>query len=124
VACVSVADHVAVATQPSGTITLLFSDIEGSTRLLDGLGTEGYAEVLEQHRRLLRDVFARHEGYEVDTEGDAFFVAFARANDAVSAAEEGQRALIAAMDHAWTTRASPSMSCADTPPARGVRPFT
>src|SRR5262245_7006923 len=79
--------------QPSGTVTLLFSDIEGSTRLLERLGTESYAEVLEQHRRLLREVFARHDGYEVDTEGDAFFVAFARAGDAVAAAEEGQLAL-------------------------------
>jgi predicted ATPase/class 3 adenylate cyclase len=93
VARARVADHVAVATQPSGTVTLLFSDIEGSTRLLERLGTETYADVLEQHRRLLREVFAQHEGYEVDTEGDAFFVAFARAGDAVSAAEEGQRAL-------------------------------
>jgi predicted ATPase/class 3 adenylate cyclase len=88
-----VVDHVAVATQPSGTVTLLFSDIEGSTRLLERLGTETYAEVLEQHRLLLRGVFARHDGYEVATEGDAFFVTFARAGDAVAAAGEAQQAL-------------------------------
>src|SRR5262245_30826338 len=93
VARVRVADHVTVASQPSGTVTLLFSDIEGSTRLLERLGSETYAGVLEQHRRLLREVFARHEGYEVDTEGDAFFVTFARAGDAIAAAEEAQQAL-------------------------------
>ena len=87
-----------VATQPSGTVTLLFSDVEGSTRLLGRLGKETYAEVLEQHRLLLRGVFARHDGYEVDTEGDAFFVSFARAGDAVAAAGEAQHALAAA---AW-----------------------
>ena len=85
-----------MATQPSGTVTLLFSDIEGSTRLLQRLGTERFAEVLEGHRRLLREVFARHDGYEVDTEGDAFFVTFARAGDGVAAAEEAQQALEAA----------------------------
>lgn len=88
-----------VSTQPSGTVTLLFSDIEGSTRLLQRLGTESFAEVLEHHRRLLREVFARHDGYEVDTEGDAFFVTFARARDGVAAAEEAQQALDAA---AWS----------------------
>lgn len=84
-----------MTTQPSGTVTLLFSDIEGSTRLLERLGTQSYAGVLEQHRRVLRDVFDRHEGYEVDTEGDSFFVAFARAGDAVAAAAEAQTALSA-----------------------------
>ena len=88
-----------MSTQPSGTVTLLFSDIEGSTRLLQQLGTESFAEVLEQHRRLLREVFARHDGYEVDTEGDAFFVTFARAGDGVAAAEDAQQALDAA---AWS----------------------
>ncbi len=79
--------------QPTGTVTLLFSDVEGSTRLLERLGTERYAEVLELHRRLLREAFARHDGYEFGTEGDALFVAFASAPDAVAAAEEGQQAL-------------------------------
>ena len=91
-------DHVPVATQPSGTVTLLFSDVEGSTRLLERLGKETYAEVLEQHRLLLRGVFARHDGYEVDTEGDGFFVSFSRAGHAVAAAGEAQQALAAA---AW-----------------------
>ncbi len=77
---------------PSGTITLLFTDIEGSTRLLDELG-ERYADVLADHRRLLREAFTRHGGVEVDTQGDAFFVAFPRATDAVIAAGEAQDAL-------------------------------
>ena len=82
--------------QPTGTVTLLFTDIEGSTRLLEQLGTAGYGEALELHRRLLREAFERHGGYEVDCEGDAFFVAFASAKEAVAAAEEAQQALAAA----------------------------
>src|SRR5438093_2347806 len=77
---------------PTGTVTFLFTDIEGSTRLLHELG-DAYAGVLAEHRRVLREAFARHGGVEVDTQGDAFFVAFARAKDAVAAAAEGQRAL-------------------------------
>jgi predicted ATPase/class 3 adenylate cyclase len=77
---------------PEGTITFLFTDIEGSTRLLQELG-ERYAEALAEHRRLLREAFQRHHGVEVDTQGDAFFVAFERASDALAAAEDGQRAL-------------------------------
>ena len=77
---------------PSGTVTLLFTDIEGSTRLLHELG-ERYADVLAEHRRLLREAFSRHGGIEVDTQGDAFFVAFARATDAVDAARDAQQAL-------------------------------
>ena len=77
---------------PSGTVTFLFTDIEGSTRLLRELG-DGYAEVLAEHRRALREAWQRHEGVEVDTQGDAFFVAFARATDAVAAAAEAQLAL-------------------------------
>jgi class 3 adenylate cyclase len=61
---------------PAGTVTFLFTDIEGSTRLLHELG-DGYAGVLADHRRLLRDAFGRHDGVEVDTQGDSFFVAFA-----------------------------------------------
>jgi predicted ATPase/class 3 adenylate cyclase len=79
--------------QPVGTITLLFSDVEGSTRLLERLGTERYAEALERHRSLLRRAFERYDGYEFGTEGDALFLAFSRAEDAVSAAGDGQRAL-------------------------------
>ncbi|MDQ3671947.1 MAG: adenylate/guanylate cyclase domain-containing protein [Actinomycetota bacterium] len=79
-------------TLPSGTVTLLFTDIEGSTRLLHELG-ERYADVLANHRRHLRDAFSRHAGVEVDTQGDAFLVAFARATDAVAAARDAQSAL-------------------------------
>ena len=79
--------------QPSGTVTMLFSDIEGSTRLLQRLGRDQYTEALALHRRLLREAFERHGGYEVDYEGDSFFVAFARATAAVAAASEGQEAL-------------------------------
>lgn len=75
---------------PSGTVTFLFTDIEGSTRLLHELG-DRYAEVLSEHRRLLRAAFTAHGGVEVDTQGDAFFVAFRRAADAVAAATDGQR---------------------------------
>jgi class 3 adenylate cyclase len=82
---------------PTGTVTLLFTDIERSTRLLERLG-DRYVEVLEVHRRLMRAAFARSNGREVDTEGDAFFVAFAKASEAVVAAVAGQRALA---DHPW-----------------------
>jgi predicted ATPase/class 3 adenylate cyclase len=77
---------------PTGVVTLLFTDVEGSTKLLHELG-DGYAPALHEHRRLLRAAFDDHGGVEVDTQGDAFFVAFARASDAVAAAEEAQRAL-------------------------------
>src|SRR6476469_805594 len=77
---------------PTGVVTLLFTDVEGSTRLLQELG-DGYGEALHEHRRRLRAAFAEHEGVEVDTQGDAFFVAFARASSAVAAAADGQRAL-------------------------------
>jgi predicted ATPase len=78
---------------PSGTVTFLFTDVEGSTRLLHELGAERYAEELAEHRAVLRDAFARHGGVEVDTQGDAFFVAFPTAPDAVAAAQEAQEAL-------------------------------
>jgi len=77
---------------PTGTVTFLFTDIEGSTRLLHELG-DAYADALAEHRRALRKAFGRHGGIEVDTQGDAFFVAFARARDALAAAGEGQREL-------------------------------
>ena len=82
---------------PTGTLTLLFTDIEGSTRLLQQVG-ERYAGVLADCRHILRRVFTRHHGHEVDTQGDAFFVVFARASDAVAAAVDVQRTLFA---HAW-----------------------
>jgi class 3 adenylate cyclase len=77
---------------PSGTVTFLFTDIEGSTRLLEEHG-EGYDRLLEQHRRVIRGAVARHHGVEVDTQGDAFFIVFARPSDAVATAEEAQRLL-------------------------------
>ena len=80
-----------------GTVTFLFTDIEGSTRLLKELGG-GYAEVLGEHQRILRAAFAAHGGQEVDTQGDSFFVAFRTANDAVAAAVDAQRDLDA---HSW-----------------------
>jgi predicted ATPase/class 3 adenylate cyclase len=79
---------------PTGTVTFLFTDIEGSTKLLHELG-DAYADALAEHRRVLRKAFARHGGVEVDTQGDAFFVAFARASDALAAAREAQDALSA-----------------------------
>src|SRR6266567_836385 len=82
---------------PTGTVTLLFTDIEGSTRLLQQVG-ERYADVLEECRQLLRAAFHRWHGHEVDTQADACFVAFARASDAVSAAVAAQRALAS---HRW-----------------------
>jgi predicted ATPase/class 3 adenylate cyclase len=84
--------------RPSGTITFLFTDIEQSTRLLLELGADRYRVVLEDHRRLLREAFALHNGHEVDTQGDAFFVAFHRPQDSVAGALDAQRALVA---HAW-----------------------
>jgi predicted ATPase/class 3 adenylate cyclase len=82
---------------PTGTVSLLFTDIEGSTRLLQQVGHRSDG-ILSECRQLLRAAFHRWNGYEVDTQGDAFFVAFARATDAVSASVEMQRALAA---HPW-----------------------
>jgi predicted ATPase/class 3 adenylate cyclase len=78
---------------PTGTVTFLFTDIEGSTRLLHELGTEEYANQLAEHRRVLRQAFERHGGVEVDTQGDAFFVAFPTAPGALEAAGEAQEEL-------------------------------
>ena len=77
---------------PSGTVTFLFTDIEGSTKLLGRLGT-AYAALLHEHQQLLREAFAAHGGVESGTEGDSFFVAFARATDAVAACADAQLAL-------------------------------
>jgi class 3 adenylate cyclase/DNA-binding NarL/FixJ family response regulator len=87
----------AVSDLPRGIVTFLFTDIEGSTSLLKRLG-ERYGEVLAEHQRLLRAAFVDTNGIELDTQGDAFFFAFARAVDAVSGAVEGQRALA---KHRW-----------------------
>jgi predicted ATPase/class 3 adenylate cyclase len=78
---------------PSGTVTFLFTDIEGSTRLLAELGARPYSKALGEHRRVLREASAYHRGIEFGTEGDAFFVAFDRASDAVATARDAQAAL-------------------------------
>jgi class 3 adenylate cyclase len=82
---------------PTGTVTMLFTDIEGSTRLLQALG-ERYGDLLADHRRILRDAVAAHGGREMDTQGDAFFFAFGRARNAVEAALDAQRGLAS---HEW-----------------------
>ncbi len=76
---------------PSGTVTFVFTDIEGSTVLLKQLG-DRYGDVLAEHRQIVRDTFTQLNGVEIDTQGDAFFFAFTRARDAVEAAVEAQRA--------------------------------
>src|SRR4051794_31158274 len=86
-----------MADLPTGTVTLLFTDIEGSTQLLQRLGPR-YGDVLAEYRALLRSVFQQHGGHEVDTQGDSFFVAYPRAVDAVFAAVEIQHMLAA---HQW-----------------------
>jgi class 3 adenylate cyclase len=86
-----------MTTLPSGTVTFVFSDIEGSTALLKRLG-ERYGQLIADHRRIVRDTFVRHEGIEIDSQGDSFFFAFARARDAVAAAVEVQRAHA---EHEW-----------------------
>jgi predicted ATPase/class 3 adenylate cyclase len=78
---------------PAGTVTFLFTDIEGSTKLLHELGSEGYARSLAEHRRVLREAFAANGGVEVDTQGDAFFVVFPDAGGALAAAQQAQQAL-------------------------------
>ena len=84
-------------TIPSGTVTFVFTDIEGSTRLLQELG-DAYADVARDHRRIVREAFAARGGTEVDTQGDAFFFSFPRASDAVAAAVTAQRSLAS---HEW-----------------------
>jgi predicted ATPase/class 3 adenylate cyclase len=78
---------------PTGSVTFLFTDIEGSTRLLEELGEEGYVDALAEHRRALRDAFSAYGGIEVDTQGDAFLFVFADPGDALAASAEGQEAL-------------------------------
>jgi WD40 repeat protein/class 3 adenylate cyclase len=92
------------ALQQSGTITFLFTDIEASTHLLDYLG-DHYTLVLEKHHEILRAAIQKWNGHEVDTQGDAFFVTFNRAIDAVQCVSDAQRALAT---HSW-------------PQGRGVR---
>jgi len=86
-----------MAVLPGGTVTFLFTDIEGSTRLLQELG-DAYGDVVRDHRRLLRESLGEKGGTEVDTQGDAFFYSFPRARDAVAGAVAAQRAL---STHEW-----------------------
>src|SRR5574342_16198 len=83
--------------KPAGTVTFLFSDIEGSTQLLHRIGDQ-YAQALEEQRVIMRAAFQQFEGYEIDTAGDGFFVAFSRAQDGVAAAIVAQRELVM---HQW-----------------------
>ena len=83
---------------PTGTVTFLFTDVEGSTRLVKALGAAAYGEVLDEHRRLLRAAFTENDGIEIDSQGDGFFVAFQTASEAVRAAVRAQRVLA---DHRW-----------------------
>src|SRR5262249_24413000 len=87
-----------VSELPAGTVTLLATDIEGSTRLLQRIGTNRYEDVLSQHHRLLRDAVASLDGHEAGVQGDGFLFAFSRPTAAVAAAVAGQRALA---NHAW-----------------------
>ncbi len=86
------------ASLPSGTVAFLFTDIAGSTRMLEALGSDAYAGVLADHRRILRDAFAKWHGTEMGTEGDSFFVVFERASDAVHGALDAQLGLAG---HDW-----------------------
>jgi class 3 adenylate cyclase len=86
-----------MASLPGGTVTFLFTDIEGSTRLLQQLG-DAYGDVVRDHRKLLREHLGDKGGTEVDTQGDAFFYSFPRARDAVAGAVAAQRALAG---HEW-----------------------
>jgi class 3 adenylate cyclase len=87
-----------VTTFHSGTVTFAFTDIEGSTKLLQELGDEAFGALSRDHRRLVRETFGAAGGTEIDTQGDAFFFSFPRARDAVNAAVAAQRAL---REHPW-----------------------
>ena len=97
-ALVCAASIVAMGSLPQGTVTFLFSDIEGSTRLARRFGDPQWVELLEAHRSLLRAEFRAHAGMEVDAQGDAFFAVFARATEAVACAVAVQRAMLS---HDW-----------------------
>jgi class 3 adenylate cyclase len=94
-----------MAERPQGTVTFLFTDIEGSTELVRKLG-ERYADLLGEHRRLLRAAFSEHRGWEIDTQGDAFFIAFDRVKDSILAAVTAQRSLAA---HSWPSESVPKI---------------
>ena len=87
-----------MSTLPGGTVTFVFTDIEGSTALLQGARRRATATCSGDHRRLVRETFGDAGGTEIDTQGDAFFFSFPRARDAVAAAVDAQRAL---RDHEW-----------------------
>ena len=102
---------------PTGTVTFLFTDIEGSTTLLREAGP-AYGALLAEHRRLLRAAFAVHAGREVDTQGDSFFVAFTGPAQAAAAAADAQRALAA---HPWASglrRSACGWACTPVRPLR------
>ena len=86
---------------PTGTVTFLFTDIEGSTRLLQEVGDAGYGQALADHRALLRHAFEARNGHEVETQGDGFLAVFQSARDAITAALEAQRGLVG---HGWPTK--------------------
>jgi class 3 adenylate cyclase len=90
--CETLSHHWGVRELPTGTVTFLFTDVEGSTRLLEELGGR-YVEALAEQRRIVREACARYGGVEIDTQGDAFFVAFADARAAAQAAAEAQAEL-------------------------------
>ena len=112
---------------PTGTITFLFSDMEGSTRLVQDLGPAAYAELLERHNAVLREAFARHAGIERGTQGDSFLELFTEAPAAVAAAVAAQLALGAA---AWPAHggqimvsdAPRGLVARSTPPQQRRRP--
>ena len=90
--------HDTASELPQGTVTFLFTDIERSTELTRRFGAE-FGRMRSEHRRVLRESFVRHGGYEIDTAGDGFFVVFERAGDAVTAAIDGQRAVLGLPEH-------------------------
>jgi len=107
---------VATGPLPRGTLTFLFTDIEGSTKLLNALGTDRYHEVLEAHTDILRRAFAK--GHEVRIEGDALFMAFATAQEALAAAAEAQRGLsTTAFPHQAVVRVRMGMHTGEGTPA-------
>src|ERR1700731_12453 len=90
-------------TLPTGTVTFLYTDIEGSTQLLHRIG-DRYEQVLHEHQNIIRAIIAKHEGCEISTEGDSFFVAFARAADGIAAAAGSQKALA---EYTWSHGVTP-----------------
>src|SRR3954447_11329914 len=95
---------------PGGTLTFVFTDVEGSTQLLRRLG-DGYTEVLTRHDRIIRGACAENDGHEIDSQGDAHFLAFARAHDAIPPAAQVQRGLAA---ETWPAAAASGCASACT----------